>query len=73
MAKINIKEFILLLDGAQDEDTNIIINVNGEEIASGTLNEAINEIENCDINSNIIVKSFMFCTKNLIIECGLMQ
>lgn len=40
MTKLNIKQFIVLMDSAQDEDTEIVINVNGEEIAVGTLEEA---------------------------------
>lgn len=40
MAKVNIKQFIALIDSAQDEDTEIVINVDGEELAVGTLEEA---------------------------------
>lgn len=66
---INIKEFVLLIDSAQDEDTNIIINVEGEEMASGTLEEALMNVINSNPDSNFMVKSFAFCNMNLVIEC----
>lgn len=66
---INIKEFVLLIDSAQDEDTNIIINVEGEDIASGTIEEALTSIINSNPDSNFMVKSFLFCNMNLVIEC----
>lgn len=72
MAKINIKQFIALMDSAQDEDTEIVINVNGEEIAVGTLEEAqTNMIQGVDMYSPLIVKSFVFCHKSIVIECEL--
>ena len=37
MTKLNIKQFIALMDSEQDEDTEIVINVGGEEIAIGTI------------------------------------
>lgn len=72
MTKINIKQFIALMDSAQDEDTEIVINVDGEEIAVGTLEEAqTNTIQGIDMYSPLIVKSFVFCHKSIVIECEL--
>lgn len=72
MTKINIKQFIALMDGAQDEDTEIVINVDGEEMAVGTLEEAqTNMIQSLDMYSPLIVKSFVFCHKSIVIECEL--
>ncbi len=70
MHYLNIKQFVALIDGAQDEDTEIIINIDGEEIAVGTLEEAqTNMIEGVDMYSPLIVKSFVFCNKSIVIEC----
>ncbi len=72
MAKLKIKQFIALMDSAQDEDTEIVINMNGEEIAVGTLEEAqTNMIQGVDMDSPLIVKSFVFCHKSIVIECEL--
>ena len=72
MAKLKIKQFIALMDSAQDEDTEIVINMNGEEIAVGTLEEAqTNMIQGIDMYSPLIVKSFVFCHKSIVIECEL--
>lgn len=72
MAKLNIKQFIALMDSAQDEDTEIVINMDGEEIAVGTLEEAqTNMIQGVDMYSPLIVKSFVFCHKSIVIECEL--
>ena len=72
MAKLKIKQFIALMDSAQDEDTEIVINVDGEEIAVGTFEEAqTNLIQGVDMFSPLIVKSFVFCHKSIVIECEL--
>lgn len=74
MTKINIKQFIALMDSAQDEETEIIINVDGEEIAAGTLGEAQTSMiygMSMSANSPLIVKSFVFCHKSIVIECEL--
>lgn len=70
MTKINIKQFIALMDSAQDEDTEIVINVGGEEMAVGTLKEAQTKIiQSLNMYSPLIVKSFVFCHKSIVIEC----
>ena len=72
MKKLNIKQFIALMDSAQDGDTEIVINVDGEEMAVGTLKEAqTNMIQSVDMYSPLIVKSFVFCHKSIVIECEL--
>ena len=74
MAKLNIKQFIALMDSAQDEDTEIVINVDGEEMAVGTLEEAQTNMiygTGMSMNSPLIVKSFVFCHKSIVIECEL--
>lgn len=69
MPKLNVKQFVSLMDGAQDEDTMILICANGEEIASGTLREALTGIEDFGLNTNLMVKSFMFSGTYLTLEC----
>lgn len=64
--EITIRQFILLFDGGQADDTEIIITMNGEEIARGTLGEAQECIQ--DVQNGFIVKSFMFYGNSIQIE-----
>lgn len=69
MTKINLKEFILLIDGAQDEDTEIVVMIDGEETLVSTLikcEDAIMQSQN--LYSSAIVESFTFSGKTLLIE-----
>ncbi len=69
MAKLNLKQFILLIDGGQPEETQIYLTVNGEVITSGTLGQAQELLNN--LQSPFIVKSFNFASRFIEIECEL--
>ncbi len=69
---MNLTDFIMLIDFAQDENTNVIVSVDGEEVYACTLENAQNEcftILNYGQKSEYIVESFVFCDTEFLIEC----
>lgn len=69
MQPITLNQFIAMFDGAQSEDTELIINVDGEEITSGRLIDALDHMQSK--YSNVIVRSFFFCDKYVTVECAI--
>lgn len=69
---MNLNAFIALIDGGQNENTMIYINLDGDTIDSYTLEQARGLIANATINrtsSHLKVVSFVFGSDEIVVEC----